>query len=72
MLLCSVYTCTGFEVKKGMNNIASFLLHWLDYNGYYSQSYGKNHKMPEISIIFDNCGGQSKNNVMIHFLDMIK
>ena len=28
--------------------------------------------MPGISILVDNCGGQNKNNVIIHFLNMIK
>ena len=28
--------------------------------------------MPEIAILVDNCSGQNKNNVMIHFLNIIK
>ena len=28
--------------------------------------------MPENTIIFDNCGGQNKNNVLICFLGMMK
>ena len=31
----------------------------------------KNHKMPEIAILVDNCGGHNKNNVIIRFLNMI-
>ena len=27
--------------------------------------------MPEIDILVDNCGVQKKNNLMIHFLNMI-
>ena len=27
--------------------------------------------MPEIAILIDNCGGQNKKNLMIHFLNMI-
>ena len=55
-----------------MNNIASFLLFWLNDKGYSSQSYGKNHKIPEIGTLVDNCGGQNKNNLMICFLNTIK
>ena len=55
-----------------MNNIYSCLLRWINDKGYYSQSYGENHKMPEISIPVDNCGSQNKNNVIIRFLNMIK
>ena len=43
----------------------------LNGKGYYSQSYGKNHKIPEIAILVDNYGGQKKNNSMIHFMNMI-
>ena len=53
----SVYTWTEFEVKKGMNNIASCLLCCLSYKGYYSQSYGNKNKMPEIYIHISNYGG---------------
>ena len=28
--------------------------------------------MPEIAIIFEKCGGQNKNNLMIHFMKMVK
>ena len=52
--ICSVYTWTEFELNKGMNNIAYFLLSWINDKGYYSQSYSKNHKMPEIDILVDN------------------
>ena len=55
-----------------MNNIASCFLIWINDKGHYYKSYGKNHKMPEISILVENCGGQNKNNVMILFLNMIK
>ena len=55
-----------------MNNISSCLLRFLNAKGYYYQSYGKNHNMPEISILVDNCGGQNKKIVMIRFLNMIK
>ena len=55
-----------------MNNIASCLLCWINDKGYYYQSYGKNHKMPGIAILVDNCSGQNDNNEMIHFLNMIK
>ena len=67
----SVYAWTEFEVKKRMNNIASFLLCWLNYKGSSSKSYGKNHKMPEIDILIDSCGGQNMNNAMIQFINMI-
>ena len=55
-----------------MENIASCLLCWINEKGYYSQSYGKNHKMPEIAILVDKFCGQNKNNVIIRFLNMIK
>ena len=57
--ICSVYTWTEFEGNKGMNNVASCLLSWLNDKGHYSQSYVKNNKMPEIAILFDNYGGQN-------------
>ena len=55
-----------------MNSISSFLLSWINGKGYYYQAYSNNHNMPEISIIVDNCGSQNKNNIMIHFMNMIK
>ena len=63
--ICSVYTWTEFEGKKGMNNIYSCLLHWINDKGYYYQLYGNNHKMPEIAILVDKCGDHNRNNVMI-------
>ena len=68
----SVFTWSEFEGRKGMNNIASCLLRWLNYKEYYSQSYGKNHKMPGISILFDNCGSNNNNNLMIRFMNTMK
>ena len=59
-------------VPRLINNIASCLLHCINDKGCYSQSYGKNHNMPEISILVDNCGGHNNNNVMIRFLNIIK
>ena len=70
--ICSVYTWTEFEGENEMNNIAYFLLLCLNDKGYYSQSYGKNNKAPEIAILVDNCGGKNKNNVIIIFLNIIK
>ena len=55
-----------------MNNIVYCLLRWLNYKGYYSQSYRKDNKMPEIAILVDNYGGQNKNNLMILFMNIIK
>ena len=55
-----------------MKTITSCLICWLNEKGYYYKSYGKNHKMPEIAIFVDNYGGQTKNNLMIRFLNMIK
>ena len=55
-----------------MNNISSWLLCLLNVKGYYSQSYGKNNNILEIAILVDNFGGHNKNNLMIHFLNMIK
>ena len=55
-----------------MKKIASCFLRWLNDKGYYYQSYGKNHKMPKIAVLVDNCGGQNKNNLTIHFLNIIK
>ena len=69
--ICSVYAWNYFEGRKSVNNIASCLFCWLNDKGYYSQSYNKNHKMSEIDIPVDNCGGQNKNNVMIQFLNII-
>ena len=70
--ICSVYTWTEFKGKKAMNNISSWLMFWLNEKGYCSQSYGKNHKMPKIDILVDNCGFQNKNNLMIRFLKIMK
>ena len=55
-----------------MKKISSCLLLWINDKGYYSKSYGKNHNMPKITILVDNCGGQNKSNVMIRFLNIIK
>ena len=68
---CSVFTQNKFEGRKGLNNISSYLLHCINEKGYYSQSYGKNHKMTEITSLVDNYGGKNKNNVIIHCLNMI-
>ena len=54
-----------------MNNIASCLIFWLNEKRSHSQSYSKNHKMPEIYTLVYNCGGQNKNNLMIRFLNVI-
>ena len=70
--ICSVYTSTEFEGKNGMNNITYCLLSCLNDKRYYSKSYSNNHEMPKIPIIVENCGSQKKNNIMIHFLHMIK
>ena len=70
--ICSVYTWTEFEGKKGMDNIASWILCWLNDEGYYYQSYGKKNNMPKIVIIFDNWGGKNKKNAIISFLNMIR
>ena len=70
--ICSVYNWTEFEGKKSINNIVSCILCCINAKGYYSQSYGKNHRMPEIAILVDNCSGQNKNNLLIRFLNMIK
>ena len=63
--ICSVYTWTEFEGKKLMNNVESCLIHWINEKWCCYQSYGKNHKMPEIDSIIDNCGGQKNNDAMI-------
>ena len=55
-----------------MKNIDYCLLCWINGKGYYYQSYGKKHKMPEIAIPIDNCGGQNKSNAMIRVLNIIK
>ena len=55
-----------------MNNIVSCLFFWINDKGYYPQSYGKNHKIHEIDILFETCGGQNKNNLMIRSLNMIE
>ena len=55
-----------------MNDVAYCLIFWLNDKGYYSKSYGKNNNIPEFAILVDNCSGQNKNNVMIHFLKIIK
>ena len=55
-----------------MKNSASCLLCCINDKGYYYQSYDKNHKMPEISVLVYNYSSQNKNNVMILFLKMIK
>ena len=70
--ICSVYTCTQFEGKKVMNNIASWLLCWLNEKECYSREYSKNHKMSEISIFVESCSTQKENNVMIRFIKMTK
>ena len=56
----------------GKDNIASCILCWITAKGYYYQSYGKNHNMPVIAIIFEKYHGQNKNNVMIRFMKVIK
>ena len=55
-----------------MKNSAPCLLCCINDKGYYYQSYDKNHKMPEISVLVYNYSSQNKNNVMILFLKMIK
>ena len=55
-----------------MNKISFCLICWLNYKGYYYQSYSKNNHMPKIAILFYYCGGQNKTNVMIRFLNIIK
>ena len=55
-----------------MNNITYCLLSCLNDKRYYSKSYSNNHKMPEISVLVENCGGQNNINVMIRYLNMIK
>ena len=55
-----------------MKNIAYSLLCWPNDKVYYSQSYGKIHKMPEIIILVDSCGFHNNNNLIIRFLNMIK
>ena len=55
-----------------MKNISSWLLRYLNDKRCLSQSYGKNHKMPVIAVLVYNCCGQNKNNILIHFLNMIK
>ena len=62
---CSVYTQTEFEGNKGMKNIAYCLFGWLNDKGYYSQSCDRNHKMPGIALLVENCGVQNKNNLII-------
>ena len=70
--ICSIYMWTEFEGKKGMNNIASWLLLWINDKDYYYQSYVKNNNIPEIAILFDNWGVQNKNNITTRFLNIIK
>ena len=53
----SVYNWTEFEGEKGVKNIASCLLRWLNDKGLYSRLYSKKHKIPEIAIIVYNCDG---------------
>ena len=70
--ICSVYTWTEFEGERGMKNISSCLLCWINDKGYYSPPHGKNNKTPEITILVENGCGQNKNNLTIRFLNMIK
>ena len=67
-----VYTWTDFEVKKGMNNIASCLIRCFNDKWYYYQSYSKNNKMPTIAILVENWVGKNKNNITNLFLNMFK
>ena len=57
-----------------MKILESCLLRWINDKGYSSQSYGKNHKMPEIAILVDNCGGQRNINCGNYpfYINMIK
>ena len=69
---CSIYTWDKFEGNIGIKHIDSCLLRWMNDKGYYNKLYGKKNKIPEISILIKNCGGQNKNNAMIRFPNMIK
>ena len=70
--ICSIYTWTESEGKKRTNKIAAYVLICINDKGYYYQSYHDNNKINGIAIIVDKWGGNNKNNLMIHFLNMIK
>jgi len=54
------------SAKKGMNNVASLLMHYIkNYLLNEHQRTNHNFQKEELNIIMDNCGGQNKNNVVI-------
>jgi hypothetical protein len=54
------YTYSEDKGKKGANNLASLLMHDLK-----SRGWLHNEPANSLTVIFDNCGGQNKNNVML-------
>ena len=51
--------------KKGANNTASCLLHYLKNHRLSLSQLSYNCPLKELNLIMDNCGGQNKNNVFL-------
>ena len=62
-----LYAHTYFEdeAKKGGNNVASLIYRQLFYDGFLQDD--KKH-IKELNFVFDNCGGQNKNRMVLRML----
>ena len=59
----NAYIWREFEGDRGANNIASCLLMDLKRRGWFNRP-----NYCELTYIADNCGGQNKNKIVVHFL----
>ena len=55
--------------KKGGNNVASLLMHHLQYKGIVAKSAVEPFK--ELNLVMDNCGGQNKNRHVLRLLHLM-
>lgn len=53
------------EGKKGGNNVVSCMYRQLFHDGFLA---GDRKHVPEMNFVFDNCGGQNKNRMVLRFL----
>jgi hypothetical protein len=63
----SAWMYTEDVAKKGGNNVASLLMHHLDYYGISKTT----EPFKELNLIMDNCGGQNKNRHVLRLLHFI-
>jgi len=63
----SGYVYTEDVAKKGGNNVASLLLLHLKRNGFMATT----EPFKDITFIFDNCGGQNKNRMVLRLLFLL-